>query len=262
MTVEVLFETLVPALVAEAPAAMAQQLVLQQTALQRVADVAIILIAACILAVLVFALIALNELRLAKRKLVAFVDALRLDLTPTIGHINDASRNVSFVTTTLANRIGDFDDTLDFTNRKLRASVNSLYGRAREFDALLRVAQGELEGVFISAASIIGGLKRGAGAAIGLGGRRWRRSMRNRKQDGRFAYEDLAGDDEDDFDDSRDYDDDDDDYADVEVAELDDADDADDEDGGMDDEDEWVDDDSELPRPSIRRGPRRGRASR
>ena len=152
------------------------------TLLQQAADVALIIIALAVLAVLGILFVTLKELREGQKKVFDFVSGLRGDLAPTLANVEDVSANLSHVTDTLARRVTDVDETLEFATRQVRGSVNAIHDRVQAFDSLLGAVQSEVEGVVISAASVLGGVAGGAKAAFGRGQKRRNGDNRRRRR--------------------------------------------------------------------------------
>ncbi len=150
-----------------ASAIAVSQTAAQRSTLENLADISMIIIAATILALLLVLIKALSETRDGQRKVVAFIDGLRSDLAPTIKNVNELSSTLVHVSDTVSKQVSAVDDTLDIANERLRSAVDVAYRRVRHFDALLEVAQGEAESLFINAASAVRGVKRGAQAIRG-----------------------------------------------------------------------------------------------
>jgi hypothetical protein len=95
------------------------------------------------------------------------------------------------VADTVARRISSVDETVAFADERMRESVDRIYTRVREFDALLGVIHGEVERSLVSMTGVLQGLRVGSMALLrrrrsenGEKLRRRRRpSIRRRRQD-------------------------------------------------------------------------------
>jgi uncharacterized protein YoxC len=138
--------------------------VVQRSLLERLADLSQVIIALAVLGLLVLFFVTINELKQSQKKLMDLIEKARGELAPTISNVNELSANANFVADALAHRVGDIDETVALANSRMRGLVARIDRRARQFDAMLEVMQREFEDVFLSGASLIHGLKRGAGA--------------------------------------------------------------------------------------------------
>jgi len=142
-------------------AAMMQRVVERDT-LDTVAAVASI---ATTLALLLLALVAVRVLwglRSTHTKVNALVERLQSDVAPLIRHANAIADNVNFLTTSIRSDIQKVNNTIDSANDRVKRALTVAERRLNEFNALLAVVQSEAEGVFVSTASTVRGVRRGA----------------------------------------------------------------------------------------------------
>jgi uncharacterized protein YoxC len=120
------------------------------------------------------------------------------DIAPLLRHANAIADDVNYVTTSIRVDVQHVNQTVAAANRRLLEAVDKAEARINDFNALLEVAQDEAESAFISTASTLRGIRRGAAALGGgrrNGGRRGRirdRELRERMDELRAAIdEDL-----------------------------------------------------------------------
>jgi uncharacterized protein YoxC len=117
------------------------------------------------LALLLVALVAARVLwsfRSTHTKMNALIDRLQGDIAPLIRHANAIADNVNFLTTSIRSDIQKVNETIDSANDRVKRSLTVAERRLNEFNALLAVVQAEAEGVFVSTASTVRGVRRGA----------------------------------------------------------------------------------------------------
>jgi uncharacterized protein YoxC len=162
-----------------------------RSTLEQLADVSQIIIALAVIALLALTFITINEVRKAQKKFSAFIDQVKVDISPTLSNINALSADASHVADTVARRISSVDETVSLADQRMRESVELIYARVREFDALLRVVQSEIEGALLGLTGVLHGLRAGGLAIMRrrrskdgeAPGRRRRPSIRRRRPD-------------------------------------------------------------------------------
>ena len=138
------------------------QRVVERDTLDTVAAVASI---ATTLALLLLALVAVRVLwgfRSTHTKVNALVERLQSDVAPLIRHANAIADNVNFLTTSIRSDIQKVNNTIDSANDRVKRALTVAERRVNEFNALLSVVQNEAEGVFVSTASTVRGVRQGA----------------------------------------------------------------------------------------------------
>ena len=98
------------------------------------------------------------------------LDRLYSDLTPLIRYTTSVAENLDHVSAALRRDVRRVDETITEANRQLRRAVNLAEERVHDFNALLEVAQQEAEQVFVSTASTLRGVRRGASTLAGDSG--------------------------------------------------------------------------------------------
>jgi uncharacterized protein YoxC len=144
------------------PAAALLQAAAQRGVLDTIAALASV---ATTLSLMVLALAAVHVLwnyRKTYAKVNALVDRVHGDLTPLIRHANAIADNVNFLTTSIRSDIQKVNNTIDSANERVEQALSVAERRLNEFNALLAVVQAEAEGVFVSTASTVRGVRRGA----------------------------------------------------------------------------------------------------
>jgi len=86
------------------------------------------------------------------------------DINPLMHHASAIADNIDYITTSIRADVQKVHDTIASANERLRAAMSVTERRLQEFNALLAVVQEEAEGVFVSTASTVRGVRRGAAA--------------------------------------------------------------------------------------------------
>ena len=151
-----------PTLLLRAGAMM--QRVVERDTLDTIAVIASI---ATTLALLLLALVAARVLwsfRSTHTKLNGLIERLQSDVAPLIRHANAIADDVNFLTTSIRSDIQKVNNTIDSANDRVKRALTVAERRVNEFNALLSVVQNEAEGVFVSTASTVRGVRQGAAA--------------------------------------------------------------------------------------------------
>lgn len=147
-----------------APGAFPRDSSTMSTTLANISAVATTIIAIALSVLTVVALPALWRLRQAYRKLDAMLARVYADITPITNNAHAISENVNYVTTALRQDIQKVSATIDAANARVDEAMEMTERRVRDFNALLAVAQEEAEHLFVSTASTVRGVRRGADA--------------------------------------------------------------------------------------------------
>jgi hypothetical protein len=128
---------------------------------------------AMMLSVMLVALVGVKLLwgfRTTHAKVNALVERLQGDVAPLLRHATSIADNVNFVTTSIRTDVQKVNDTIDMANDRIHRALLAAERRLNEFNALLAVVQDEAEGVFLSTASTVRGVRRGAATFGARGG--------------------------------------------------------------------------------------------
>lgn len=132
--------------------------------LAQISAVATTVIAVALAVFTVVGLLALWRFRQAYRKLDAMLARIYADITPITHNAQAISENVNYITTALRQDIQKVSATIDAAHARVEAALDMTEDRVRDFNALLAVAQEEAEHLFLSTASTVRGVRRGADA--------------------------------------------------------------------------------------------------
>ena len=102
------------------------------------------------------------------RKTRKLIDRVYADITPLTHHASSIADNLDYITTSIRNDVQQVNATIASANRRLHQAVELTENRLNEFNALLQVVQQEAEQAFVSTASAVRGVRRGAAALGGL----------------------------------------------------------------------------------------------
>lgn len=122
---------------------------------------------------------ALN-VRKTHKKISDTLDRIYGDINPIMRHASSITDNLDYITTSLRVDIQQVNQTVASTNQKLLKAAELAEDRINELNALLEVAQEEIEAVFVASVSTIKGV--GSGAATFARGRA-RKVRRERLRD-------------------------------------------------------------------------------
>ena len=119
-------------------------------------------LASIALLVLAIALVpAAWNFRKSYAKVSDMLDRIYGDINPIMRHASTIADNVNYISTSVRVDIQQVSQTISMANQKLVASVEAAEDRIKELNALLAVVQEEAEGVFVTTASTIRGVRTG-----------------------------------------------------------------------------------------------------
>jgi uncharacterized protein YoxC len=104
------------------------------------------------------------------KKLNALFDRIQGDIAPILHHAHDVVDNLNYITTSVRTDLAKVNETIDLANNRVQHAVLLTERRLNEFNALLSVVQDEAESLFVSTASTVRGVRRGAAAFRERGG--------------------------------------------------------------------------------------------
>lgn len=122
---------------------------------------------------------ALN-VRKTHKKISDTLDRIYGDINPLMRHASSITDNLDYITTALRVDVQQVNQTIASTNQKVLKAAELAEDRINELNALLEVAQEEIEAVFVASVSTIKGV--GTGAATFARGR-VRKKRRERLSD-------------------------------------------------------------------------------
>jgi len=136
----------------------------------KVASVAGVLMTLTLLAMAIALVPAAWNFRKTYKKTSALLERIEADVMPLTKHAHSIADNLDYISTALRADIGMIQDTLKSANRTIRDAVGATEQKVNEFNALLDVVQGEAEGLFVSTAATVRGVKTGASHLVGGAG--------------------------------------------------------------------------------------------
>ena len=95
------------------------------------------------------------------------IDRIQSDVAPLIKHAHAIADNLNYISTAIRSDVGMIQDTLKSGTARLERGLMGTEQRINEFNALLAVVQGEAEGLFVSTAATVRGVKTGASHLVG-----------------------------------------------------------------------------------------------
>jgi len=120
-------------------------------------------------AFLIFLIVSLPmawHFRKTYKKLHHLIDRVYGDITPITHNVNAITDNINYITTAVRQDLAKVSASIDDANDRVQRAMDEAERRVSEFNALLAVVQDEAEQLFVSTASAVHGVRRGA-AALG-----------------------------------------------------------------------------------------------
>jgi hypothetical protein len=133
----------------------------------KVASVAGVLMTLTLLAMAIALVPAAWNFRKTYKKTSALLERIEADVMPLTKHAHSIADNLDYISTAIRADLGMIQDTLKSANRTIRDAVGATELKVNEFNALLDVVQGEAEGLFVSTAATVRGVKTGASHLVG-----------------------------------------------------------------------------------------------
>ena len=90
------------------------------------------------------------------------LERIEADVMPLTKHAHAIADNLDYITTAIRADVGMIQDTLKAGREGLERGLVKTEEKINEFNALLDVVQGEAEGIFVSTAATVRGVKTGA----------------------------------------------------------------------------------------------------
>lgn len=118
---------------------------------------------------------ALN-VRKTHKKISDTLDRIYGDINPLMRHASSITDNLDYITTSLRVDVQQVNQTVASANQKLLKAAELAEDRINELNALLEVAQEEIEAVFVASVSTIKGVGTGAATFARGRGRKARRA--------------------------------------------------------------------------------------
>ena len=129
--------------------------------IQAVSTAIIMLVMVLILVAIV--LVAL-QVRRAQRKLVDALERVYSDAKPLVQRVSSIADNVNAISAVVRRDVDRIGATIADADERVRRAIAATEAKVHEFNALLTVAQDEAEDLFVSTASAVRGVRRGAAA--------------------------------------------------------------------------------------------------
>jgi len=147
-----------------------QQPTPHQGLMEKITSIAGVLMTLTLLAIAIALVPAAWNFRKTYKTTSALLDKVQADVAPLIKHAHSIADNVDYVSTAIRADVGQIHGTLIEANRRLQEAVALTERRMHDFSALLAVVQQEAEGLFVSTASTVHGVRTGASHFAGRTG--------------------------------------------------------------------------------------------
>ncbi len=129
---------------------------------QKVTSVAQGLMTVAILVLTVALVPAAWNFRKSYKRINDLLDRIYGDISPIMRHASTVADNLNYVTTSLRADVQQVSQTVSSANQRVLLAARLAEQRLEEFNALLQVVQDEAEDTFVSAASVVRGMRAGA----------------------------------------------------------------------------------------------------
>lgn len=110
---------------------------------------------------------AMWNFRKTYKKTNTILDRIQADVFPLVKHAHSIADNLDYISTAVRADVGMIQNTIKSANGTIQRAVGTTEQRLNEFNALLDVVQGEAEGLFVSTAATVRGVKTGASHLVG-----------------------------------------------------------------------------------------------
>ena len=128
----------------------------------KVASVAGVLMTLTLLAIAIALVPAAWNFRKTYQKTTKLLERIEADVMPLTKHAHAIADNLDYITTAIRADVGMIQDTLKAGREGLERGLVKTEEKINEFNALLDVVQGEAEGIFVSTAATVRGVRTGA----------------------------------------------------------------------------------------------------
>jgi hypothetical protein len=128
----------------------------------KVTGVAGVVMTLTILAIAISLVPAMWNFRKTYKKTNDILDRIQADVMPLIKHAHSIGDNLDYISTAIRADMGMIQSTIKSANGQIQQAVGMTERRINEFNALLAVVQSEAEGLFVSTAATVAGVKTGA----------------------------------------------------------------------------------------------------
>lgn len=132
-----------------------------QATVALLASVATVVIALAMIAIALTAVIAISRLRSIQARMLGVAQRMQGDVHTLVGQAREVAAKAHSVSDAVRLDVIEFKHSLLGAQARLSRAADAAEERLKEFNALLRVAQEEAEGIFIDTASTIRGVRAG-----------------------------------------------------------------------------------------------------
>jgi uncharacterized protein YoxC len=139
-----------------------KQVLADRSAFEQITATASAIMSVALLALTIVAIPVAWRLWKTYQKVDHLLDRIQNDVAPIVANAHDISDNINFITTAFRTDVAKLNETINAANDRLQRAIASSERRVNEFNAVLSVVQEEAEGVFVSTASTVRGVRRGA----------------------------------------------------------------------------------------------------
>jgi uncharacterized protein YoxC len=138
-----------------------KQVLADRGTLEQITAAASAIMTIALLALTIVAIPVAWRLRNTYRKVDHLLERIHDDITPIMANAHDITDNINFITTSIRADVEKVNATINSANERLNRAMSLSEQRVKEFNALLAIVQEEAEGLFLSTASTVRGVREG-----------------------------------------------------------------------------------------------------
>jgi uncharacterized protein YoxC len=144
-----------------------QQPTVHQGLFEKITTIASGVMTLTVLALAIAFIPAAWNFRKTYKRSAALLEKVQADVAPLLKHAHSIADNVDYVSTAIRADVALIHGTLIDANRRLQEAVGLTERQMHDFSALLAVVQQEAEGIFVSTAATLRGVRTGASHLAG-----------------------------------------------------------------------------------------------
>jgi len=147
-----------------------KQVLADRSTFEQITATASAIMTIALLALTIVAIPVAWRLRNTYKKVDHLLERIHDDISPIMANAHDITDNINYITTAVRTDAERLTKTINSANERLQRAIAASERRVNEFNALLSIVQQEAEGVFVSTASTVRGVRRGAATFQDHGG--------------------------------------------------------------------------------------------
>ncbi len=144
------------------PPAVADSVWIHRTWYEQVNGIAGALLSIVLIACALYLALVARQMRRRWEAVSGVIERARIDVAPILAHVRSIAGNIDHMTGSIRGDVERLQGTVAAANSSLREALAATERRLGDFNALLEVVQQEAEGLFVSTAATVRGVRTGA----------------------------------------------------------------------------------------------------